>query len=196
MNDERQRVSDPQSVRALAHPLRLQLMDILGMEPELTATQCAERTGESVASCSFHLRMLAKYGYVVPAEPRGREKPWQLASRSRTISPDFDDPASIQEVSVFAQLVVDREADRLKQWLAQGGRESEEWAESTPLSTTSLWLTPEEAYEMAHAVMEVHTRFSDRFHHRRDDPAQRPAGARPVHALAGSSVDVTTEAES
>ena len=195
-DDQQHRVSDPQSVRALAHPLRLQLMDILGMEPDLTATQCAERTGESVASCSFHLRMLAKYGYVVPAPPRGREKPWRRVTRSRTISPDFEDPSSVQEVSVLAELVVDREADRLRQWLGRDSRTQTEWADATPISTTSLWLTPEEAREMAHAVMEVHTRFSEQFRHRRDDPAQRPADARPVYVLAASSVDVTADVES
>lgn len=193
MTSERQAISDPTSVRALAHPLRLQLLDLLGMESELTATQCAERTGESVASCSFHLRMLAKYGYVVPGEPRGREKPWKLASRSRTISPDYDDPASVEEVSVFAQLVVDREAGRLKRWLARAGRELPEWTDATPLTTTSLWLTADEAKEMSTAIMEVHQRFSERFRQRRDDPTTRPAGARPVHVLGASSVDPAAE---
>ncbi|PSL01197.1 ArsR family transcriptional regulator [Haloactinopolyspora alba] len=196
MTEKRQRISDPQSVRALAHPLRLELMDVLGMESELTATQCAERTGESVASCSFHLRMLAKYGYVEPAEPRGREKPWRLASRSREIGPDHDDPASLHEVSMFAQLIVDREADRLKRWLGRASSEPQEWTEATAMSTSSMWLTAEEAQEITTAVTELHTRFADRFRDRRDDPSRRPAGARPVHLLGASSVDVAAEAES
>ena len=72
------RITDPQRIRALTHPLRLELMDVLAEEGAATATRCAELTGESVASCSFHLRMLAKYGYIEPAERTGREKPWRL----------------------------------------------------------------------------------------------------------------------
>jgi DNA-binding transcriptional ArsR family regulator len=106
--NERLEITDPQRIRAMTHPLRIELLDILSMVSEATATECAERTGESVASCSFHLRMLAKYGYVEPGEPRGREKPWRLASRSRTIGPDVDNPESIREASAFARAVVEQ----------------------------------------------------------------------------------------
>ena len=57
---DRLSTSDPATMRALAHPLRLDLLDLLGDGP-LTATQCAEATGESVASCAYHLGTLAKY---------------------------------------------------------------------------------------------------------------------------------------
>src|SRR5580700_3772892 len=65
-------------LRALAHPIRWKLIDVLGSELSATATRCAEVTGESVASCSYHLGILAKYGYIelVPDQP-GRETPWR-----------------------------------------------------------------------------------------------------------------------
>src|SRR5687767_497769 len=69
--------SDPERMRALAHPLRLALLQYLDDVGEATATQCARHTGESVANCSFHLRLLARYGFVEPAEQRGRERPWR-----------------------------------------------------------------------------------------------------------------------
>lgn len=81
--------SDPARIRALAHPLRLRLLDLLDAEGDLTATQCAARTGESVASCSFHLHTLARHGYVEAAPPRGRERPW----RSVRERPSRYDPA-------------------------------------------------------------------------------------------------------
>ena len=59
-------------------PTRLELLDFLHEAGEATATECSRRLGESVASCSFHLRMLGKYGYIEPAERRGREKPWRV----------------------------------------------------------------------------------------------------------------------
>lgn len=189
MPDPTRRITDPQRVRALAHPLRLKLMDVLRMEAELTATQCAELTGESVASCSFHLRMLAKYGYIQPAEPRGREKPWRLVSRSRSIGPDHGDPASVREASALAELVVDREADRLRRWLARAGQEPPEWADATTIGTSSFWLTAEEMQEVSDSIVDVQASLAERFAARRDDPASRPPGARPVHFLAAVSVE-------
>lgn len=187
------RISDPHRIRALAHPLRLELIDVLGTEGDLTATRCAEITGQSVASCSFHLRMLAKYGWVEPAEPRGREKPWRLVSRSRTIAPDHDDPSSVREVSAFAQLIVDREAERLRAWLSRAGTEPAAWIEASTISTTSFWATSEELAEIGRELQDLHTRITERFGERRSDPASRPEGARPAHFLGATSVDVGAE---
>src|SRR5450755_3872470 len=79
---------DPRALRALAHPLRWQLIDLIGSETTATATRCAEVLGESVASCSYHLGILGKYGYIelVPGQA-GKEKPWRLASPDQDLSP-------------------------------------------------------------------------------------------------------------
>ena len=53
---------DALTLRALTHPLRWKLLDLIGSELSATATRCAEVLGESVASCSYHLGILAKYG--------------------------------------------------------------------------------------------------------------------------------------
>ena len=67
------------SLRALAHPLRWQLIDLLDSTGQATATQCAEALGETVASCAYHLSILGKYGYARQvAGHAGREKPWEL----------------------------------------------------------------------------------------------------------------------
>lgn len=187
--EETQRVTDPQSMRALAHPLRLQLMDLLGLEAELTATQCAERTGESVASCSFHLRMLAKYGYVEPGEQRGREKPWRLVSRSRSIGADIEDPESVREASVFAGVVVDREAARLHRTLGRTSELGPEWLDTMTINTSSYWMTPGEAMEIVARLREFQDDLAERFAGRREDPASRPEGARVVHFLGSLAPD-------
>jgi DNA-binding transcriptional ArsR family regulator len=69
---------DPKAMRAMAHPVRLQVLEILGEEGPLTATELGERIGESPANTSFHLRTLAKYGFVEEAaRGKGRNRPWQ-----------------------------------------------------------------------------------------------------------------------
>jgi predicted transcriptional regulator len=71
------RLTDPRALRALAHPLRISLVGLLRREGPLTATRAGGLLGESSASCSFHLRQLAKYGLVEEAGGgKGRERPW------------------------------------------------------------------------------------------------------------------------
>src|SRR5215475_12727832 len=74
-------ISEPRTIRALAHPLRLDLLQLLGASGPATAAQCGRVLGVSQASCSFHLRQLAKYGFVQDAGPGRdrRERRWQVA---------------------------------------------------------------------------------------------------------------------
>src|SRR5579862_8518083 len=73
-------ISDPKAIRALAHPLRLDLLELLSATGPATAAHCGRVLGQSQASCSFHLRQLAKYGFVEEAVPGKdkRERRWQV----------------------------------------------------------------------------------------------------------------------
>src|ERR1700742_900410 len=77
------RVEDPRSIRALAHPARLAIIDALATGEELTATQCAELTGLSPSATAYHLKLLERYGLAETAPPRPdrRERPWRAAGR-------------------------------------------------------------------------------------------------------------------
>jgi len=180
MNAADDRITDPERVRALAHPLRLALLDLLDDEGEATATRCAEVTGESVASCSFHLRILAKYGYIEPGERRGREKPWRPVNRRRTFRPDYDDPASLRAVGALAELTVLGEAERIRNWLTTVPREPEPWHDAVTITRSAFWATAE---EMAALRREIEA-LTDRFTGRWDDPSLRPDGSRPARLFA------------
>jgi DNA-binding transcriptional ArsR family regulator len=66
------RVTDPQVMRALAHPARIEIVEYLNdTGAAVTATQCAGRVGLSPSATSYHLRELAKYGLVEQAPSRG-----------------------------------------------------------------------------------------------------------------------------
>src|ERR1700733_12702837 len=76
-------VNDPALMRALAPPLRWQLLEALTHAGTLTATQASEILGETPANCAFHLRTLAKYGFAREAGGgRGRERPWTRTRRT------------------------------------------------------------------------------------------------------------------
>lgn len=67
------------ALRGLAHPIRLQLLALLADERQLTSTRASALTGETVANCSFHLRQLAKYGFVEATDGDDRRHhPWRL----------------------------------------------------------------------------------------------------------------------
>ena len=73
------------------------LIELFGVHETLTATQASEALGESPANCAFHLRTLAKYGFVEEAGGgRGRERPWKASSqaiRIRLRSSDLESEA-------------------------------------------------------------------------------------------------------
>ncbi|MEE6287100.1 winged helix-turn-helix domain-containing protein [Georgenia sp. MJ173] len=182
-------ISDPERIRAMAHPLRLELLDVLHEVGEATATECAARVGESVASCSFHLRTLEKYGYVERAEPRGREKPWRVVHRSLRTEPAPDVPGSLHATTELARMSFGRQAERLAAALDHLPREPQEWLDATALITSTVWATAEEAADLARGIKEL----LDGLAEREDDPASRPAGVRRVRLLSAVYADPPSE---
>lgn len=180
-------ISDPERIRALAHPIRLELLDFLRDVDEATATQCAARVGESVASCSFHLRTLEKYGYIERAERRGREKPWRVRPTGASLDarPDRAVPGSLHAVQELATLTVTREADRVARFLSRAADEPEEWLQAITISTAGFWATAEEMRRLSDDVQ----RLVERFEGRSSDPAARPEGARHARLFATVNPD-------
>ena len=170
----RERITDPERIRALAHPVRIALLDHLGDVSEATATECAEALGESAASCSFHLRMLEKYGYIERAEQRGREKPWRVRVADFDMRPDPDVPGSLLAVQAVASLGLESEFLRAMDWFSRIDRESDEWVQATTFTRSSFWATAEELAQLSRDVQNL----TERFAGRHTDPSKRPEGAR------------------
>lgn len=178
-----QTVSDAARIRALAHPLRLTLLELLRDEEDLTATRAAALTGESAASCSFHLRMLAKYGFAERAAARGKEKPWRaVGPTSHRFAPEPGNPASRQAVGEVADLVLAREFDRIRAFLDLVPTESEEWVLASTMASSTFWATREELLALSEEI----SRLTERFEGRREDPGLRPPGARLARLFAAA----------
>ncbi|MFI6323269.1 winged helix-turn-helix domain-containing protein [Nonomuraea sp. NPDC050556] len=153
-------ITDPRAMRALAHPLRLDLMDLLVRIGPATAAVCARHLNTSQASCSFHLRQLAKYGYVAEAESEDqRERPWKVVDKRQNISAETGGVAATELSRVF----VEREAARLIGWTTEGrGRASEEWRGASFLHGITAELTPQELDEVGKQLMAVMAPYIDR----------------------------------
>lgn len=187
MADTPQKITDAKTLRALAHPLRWELMDLLRLETTATATRCAEVTGESVASCSYHLNMLAKYGFVQEATGgQGREKPWRLIRHDQSWSEHgagMDAEGTLVAQSL-TNVFLDHETANLKRWIRREGEEPEAWQEATGMTGVTTFLTVEEMHGLTRELREVATRYSERG----EDPSNRPAGARAVRIFVTTSL--------
>lgn len=182
------RITDPQALRAMAHPLRLDLIELLGTVGPATAAECARQLGSTQASCSYHLRQLAKYGFVVQAEQRGdaRERPWELTDIEQSWSSTDDGPA-VQE---FERVFVQREADRILGWQARAARQPEPWRQAGFVGGATLPLTAEEVTEVRDQLYAVIRPYVARLTDRTD----WPAGHRFVRILlAGTPADTDPE---
>jgi hypothetical protein len=170
-------LTDPKAMRALAHPVRMALLELLGVTGTLTATQASEALGESPANCAFHLRTLAKYGFVKEAGGgRGRERPWTAAQRTIRISAaDQKDPQAALAADALGNLWRERWLERAQRVFGSKTR-LPGWEHATQWTRSAVFLTPDEAMQMTREVQ----RIIDRYQDRERDPALRPAGALPV----------------
>jgi hypothetical protein len=177
--------SDPKRLRALAHPLRWKLIDLLDSEESATATRCSEVLGESVASCSYHLGILGKYGYVerVLGQP-GRDKPWRLADRQQMLSCDGTSLEAELAAEAATEAFLDHEFARAKDRLRRRDHEPAEWRDASGMLGSTVYVTADELREISDQLTRIAVRYRDR----QEDPALRPEGARLARVFAMTSV--------
>ena len=168
-------------MRALAHPLRLTLFELVMREGTLTSAEASELTGESTGSCSFHLRQLAKYGFIEEApRNKGRARPWRAAQMSIGWSSVQEDPAAAAAVDALSDLFLERRLRDLFAYLRRRFSETPEWREAALSMGNLLYLRPEELERLREDIIGLLLPYAERTH----DPAQRPAGVRAVQLLA------------
>jgi hypothetical protein len=169
-------LTDAKGMRAMAHPVRMALLEQFGVRETLTATQASEALGESPANCAFHLRTLAKYGFIKEAGGgRGRERPWMLASRHVRITTELPDPQAALAAGELGRLMFERWVERARRE-QQPGSPLPGWENATGWMSSHVFLTAGETEEL----METMRLLLDKYRERLADPARRPAGARPV----------------
>ncbi|HLS46287.1 MAG TPA: helix-turn-helix domain-containing protein [Ornithinicoccus sp.] len=181
-------VTDPRALRAMAHPLRLDLIEFLGTSGPATAAECGRQLGSTQASCSYHLRQLARYGFVEQAEERvdSRERPWQLTDLEQRWSGAERSPATDELERVFVQ----READRILAWHSESARQPEDWQDASFVGGATVPLTAEELLRVRDELRAVLEPYVARL----ADPAHRPDGHRFVRImLAGTPAGTDPE---
>jgi DNA-binding transcriptional ArsR family regulator len=169
------RFDNPRSIRALAHPARLAIIDALATGEELTATQCAELTGLSPSATAYHLKFLERHGIAETAPPRPdrRERPWRATRRSIQADLDTSTPAGASAAAAVAAAHIDMTRAIAVEFTEGGHTEPEEWRDAALLNS-DLWLTAEEFQRMAGELTAVLKPYRRR---------TRPPGSRPVRVM-------------
>ncbi|MPZ83412.1 MAG: helix-turn-helix domain-containing protein [Actinophytocola sp.] len=184
------KITDPKALRALAHPLRWQLLEILGRAGTATATRCAQETGESVANCSYHLNLLAKYHYVEKAEGgQGREKPWRAVRDGFQLSTEGMDDDGAIAARAASSAFLDYELNQIKERSLTAHLNPPEWRGVVGVDNTKEFLTPDEVDELRSAVRDLMEKYRDR----RQNPELRPEGARSVGIFLSTSIPPTRD---
>ncbi len=173
-------LTDPTDLRALAHPVRMSILEQLVVFGPLTASELAARIDESPANCSWHLRKLAEHGFIEEAGGgAGRARPWRAASRGLSWNEqDTSESAQLAGEALTAMLV-DREVARYaeaRRWL---GSDEAGWREPAGSSQGAMWLTEDEFAELVEELRQVAAHHLDRLH----DPTLRPPGSRLVTVM-------------
>ena len=152
------RVLDPGALRALAHPLRVKIYDILSQYGPQTASSLAARLGESSGSTSYHLRALAKHELIQERAEQGsgRERWWErpVGGVSFANAEAMKTPSGRAATQIVMNEFFKIRHDQLMDFIERGLAEQEsEWQEASMISTATARLTPAQSRELSTKIM-------------------------------------------
>lgn len=87
-------IDKPEQLKALGHPLRVRVLEMLGGEGEdgwqLTNRELAQRLDVDPGHLHFHVRMLLKAGLIeLATSGGGREKPYRAVAKVFRVAPEL-----------------------------------------------------------------------------------------------------------
>lgn len=178
-SDKPNRVVGIAALKALSHPLRVKIFDVLSTYGCFTASGLAERLGESSGATSYHLRQLEKHGFVRELEGKGigRERWWERVPGGIDLGPEDEKWTSAGRQA--AKAVINEWAQSrqlaLNEFLDRGLDElSAQWFDASNISLTNVFVTPDDLAEFSARYTELVNEFAAR--HRN----QKAVGSRPV----------------
>ncbi|NEM91704.1 ArsR/SmtB family transcription factor [Galbitalea soli] len=189
------RALDLAGLKALAHPLRVQIIDALSTYGASTASGLAERLRESSGATSYHLRQLEKHGFVREVEGKGteRERWWERVPGGIAVMVEQigDSPAARSAAELVTREFQRSRESALQDFIVNGySTLSPEWMTAATVSSANLRLTAE---QLAALVGELEGTFHAALERYRDldEPGARPV---QVHFNAFPVVDGTETA--
>jgi predicted transcriptional regulator len=173
------RIRDVPSLQALAHPTRLALLEAIGLAGAMTATQASKVVGDSPTACAYHLRMLARLGFVEEAGGgTGRERPWRLVPTGFSIDADSGDPTVATASAALEKVFLERYIANIRRFDLARSQYPPAVREVTDTIASIAFATTEEMEQLRGELIALLSRYVDRL-----DPARRPAGGYPFEVI-------------
>jgi DNA-binding transcriptional ArsR family regulator len=153
------RVLDPRSLKALAHPLRLQLIELLIERGASTASELARLVGESSGSTSYHLRQLAQHGLLVEAPELGsaRDRYWRVVPGGWTL--EGFEMLQREDTRDDAEMVLSEiqraRAHRARRWYRDAPAWGKAWLAASIEMTARFQLTRDETEQFRNELLAV-----------------------------------------
>jgi DNA-binding transcriptional ArsR family regulator len=144
-------VDRPEQLKALGHPLRLRVLEMLGdaSDQPLTNRELAERLGVDPGHLHFHVRMLLRAGLIERADGgKGREKPYRARARTVRVAPQL----------VSSRLTTDLQAAMLDEVMR--AFETSETGKFRSAQVTAR-VTPEQALDLITELVEKASKLED-----------------------------------
>jgi DNA-binding transcriptional ArsR family regulator len=162
---------DASTIKALAHPMRVQILRILRLRKKASVTSLATELSETTGATSYHLRQLARHGFVeefedtAPTEKRSgrRQRWWRMAvDELHTTGFGFMDDADTREAFTFLlREDLDERSRRLGNWFATARDWPEEWQCASTDMTGNLELDPQQTRALADELAAVVARYRE-----------------------------------
>lgn len=148
-------LTDPKIMRALAHPVRLAILEQLQRHGPANATGLSPSVDASPSVVSWHLRHLAGFGLVQEwdgGEDR-RQRWWQATSSGFRFDVPEDDSEGSAAARQLSRQLFRRSAGLPAAWMQQAEPQLErKWRRLAGLSNTRIEVTTEELREIEEGI--------------------------------------------
>ena len=168
----RQMELDPAALKAVAHPLRVQILRLLELHERVSVTSLAQELGETTGAVSYHLRQLARHGLVEEGgdddeaghrTPGRRRRWWRMA-----VDEIHLDAVALTRTEdtreAFGFLTRESGADRsrrLAHWFATATSWPEEWQRAASDMDGTLRLDAAQTRALADEIKAVIARYRE-----------------------------------
>lgn len=164
---------DAPSLKALAHPMRVQILRILQLRNRASVTSLAAELGETTGATSYHLRQLARHGFVEEFEATDeqpdrqrsagrRQRWWRMAvDQIHMTGFEFMENKDTREAAGF--LLREFQADRsrrLANWFATATLWPEAWQRASSSNDGNVKLNATQTRALADEIAAVFAKYS------------------------------------
>ena len=163
---------DAAALKAMAHPLRVQILRLLELHERVSVTSLAQELGETTGAVSYHLRQLARHGLVEEGgdddeaghrTPGRRRRWWRMA-----VDEIHLDAVALTRTEdtreAFGFLARESGADRsrrLAHWFASATSWPEEWQRAASDMDGTLRLDAAQTRALADEIKAVIARYRE-----------------------------------